>query len=395
MSEMQIPSGDTIQLRRRAEEIARGKAARAPENLEALSSEQTRRTLHELRVHQIELEMQNEELRRAQVELDAARARYWDLYELAPIGYFTVAGQGLILEANLTAAGLLGVAKGALVKQRLTSFILPEDQDIYYRHGRQPWEPGVTRECELRMLRPGAAPFWARLAVCAAQDAEGEPVDRVMMSDITESKRARNALRESEERYRQIVETAQEGIWIIDAEGKVTYANQRIAEMLGYPQAEVVGRPLAGFMAQEHRELSRQNLARHRWGIPERYEFTFLRRTGSPLHALVSTNPLYDQAGNYTGALAMLTDISKRKRAEEALQKALDDIRTLRGILPICSNCKNIRDDQGYWTQVEVYVRDRTEAEFSHSFCPECMKKLYPEFEQNDARARGMEGGAR
>ena len=391
MSEKGIPSEDAAELRRRAEEIARGKAARAPENIEALSSEQTRRTLHELRVHQIELEMQNEELRRAQVELDAARARYWDLYDLAPIGYFTVGKQGLILEANLTAAGLLGVAKGALVKQRLTSFILPEDQEIYYLRSRKPGEPGAPRECELRMLRSGAAPFWARLAVCAAQDAGGGPVDRVMMSDITESKRARNALRESEERYRQIVETAREGIWVIDVTGKVGYANQRIAEMLGYPQAEVMGRPVADFVTQEHRERSRQKLARHRRGIPEQYEFTFLRRTGSPLHALVSTNPLYDQAGHYTGALAMLTDISKRKRAEEALQKALDDIRTLRGILPICSNCKNIRDDQGYWTQVEVYVRDRTEAEFSHGFCPECMKKLYPEFEPDDSCAPEQE----
>ena len=64
----------------------------------------------------------------------------------------------------------------------------------------------------------------------------------------------------------------------------------------------------------------------------------------------------------------------------QELQKALDDVRTLRGIIPICANCKKIRDDQGYWNQVEAYVRDHTEAEFSHSICPECMKELYPEF---------------
>ena len=132
--------GDAAELRWRAEEIAREKAAQPPENLEALSPEETRRTLHELRVHQIELEMQNEELRRAQAELDAARARYFDLYDLAPVGYCTVSEKGLILEANLTAATLLGVARGALVKQPFSRFILKEDQDIYYLHRKQLFE---------------------------------------------------------------------------------------------------------------------------------------------------------------------------------------------------------------------------------------------------------------
>ena len=116
--------------------------------------------------------MQNEELRRAQGELEASRARYFDLYDLAPVGYFTLSEQGLILEANLTGAGLLGVARSALVKQPLTRFILPEDQDIYYRHRKQLFETGAPQVCELRMLRADAAPFWARLEATAAQDAE-------------------------------------------------------------------------------------------------------------------------------------------------------------------------------------------------------------------------------
>jgi len=118
--------------------------------------------LHDLRVHQIELEMQNEELHRTQVELEASRARYFDLYDLAPVGYVTLSEKGLILEANLIAATLLGVARGALVKQPFRRFILPEDQDIYYRHGKQLSERGVPQVCELKMLRADAVPFWAR-----------------------------------------------------------------------------------------------------------------------------------------------------------------------------------------------------------------------------------------
>jgi PAS domain-containing protein len=117
--------------RRQAEEIARKEAVQTSEDLESRSPEGIRQTLHELRVHQIELEMQNEELRRAQAELEAARARYFDLYDLAPVGYCTLSEQGLILETNLTAATLLGVARGALVQQPISRFIFPEDQDLY------------------------------------------------------------------------------------------------------------------------------------------------------------------------------------------------------------------------------------------------------------------------
>ena len=144
-----------------------------PEDLEVLSPEVARRALHELRVHQIELEMQNEELRRTQEELEVSRARYFDLYDLAPVGYFTLSEQGLILEANLTAAKLLGVARGALVKQPLSRFILPGDQDIHYLHRKQLLETGAPQSWELRMLRKDAAPFWARVEATTAQGADG------------------------------------------------------------------------------------------------------------------------------------------------------------------------------------------------------------------------------
>src|SRR4051812_3269290 len=116
---------DAATLRQQAEAAARQRAAQSPESLAALSPEEIRRTVHELRVHQTELKMQNEELRRAQVELGAARERYFDLYDLAPVGYCTLNEQGLILEANLTAATLLGVPRGALARQPISRFILP------------------------------------------------------------------------------------------------------------------------------------------------------------------------------------------------------------------------------------------------------------------------------
>ena len=196
------PDGIFSDLRRRAEEKARTDDAQTQKTL---SAKEAGRLLHELQVHQIELEMQNEELRRAQGELEAARARYFDLFDLAPVGYFTLSEQGLILEANLTGAGLLGVERRDLVKKPLTRFILPEDQDIYYRHRKQLFETGTPQVYDLRVLRAGADPFWARLETTEAQDADGAPVCRAVMSDITARKQAEEKLAELDRRKDQFL----------------------------------------------------------------------------------------------------------------------------------------------------------------------------------------------
>ena len=195
-------------LYRNAEKIVREKADRSLKKQEAISTEETLRILHELQVHQIELQMQNEEMGRAQAELNAARTRYFDLYDLAPVGYVTVSEQGVILEANLTAATLLGVARGTLVKLLLTRFILKEDQDIYYLHRKQLLDTGEPQACELRIVKKDGTAFWAHLAETMAKDESGARVCRVVMSDITERKKAESqreamleALRDSEKRY--------------------------------------------------------------------------------------------------------------------------------------------------------------------------------------------------
>jgi two-component system cell cycle sensor histidine kinase/response regulator CckA len=160
--------------------------------------------LHELRVHQIELEMQNDELRRTQEELESSRARYFDLYDLAPVGYVTVGENGLILEANLTAATLLGMERRALVNQPFSRFILPEDQDIYYRHRKLLLETGGPHVCELRMVRTAAAPFGAHLEATTTTDTDGAIICRVAVNDISERRRMEIEKAALDDRYRQI-----------------------------------------------------------------------------------------------------------------------------------------------------------------------------------------------
>jgi PAS domain S-box-containing protein len=155
---------------------------------ETLSPQQVQQVLHDLKVHQIELEMQNEELRRMQMELEVSRERYFDLYNLAPVGYFTLSNKGLILEANLTAARLLRATRAALVQEPFTRFILPEDQDTHYKFRKVLFETGSPQVCDLRLMREEGSPFWARIEATMAQEVEGPPVCRAVMSDITERK---------------------------------------------------------------------------------------------------------------------------------------------------------------------------------------------------------------
>ena len=156
-------------LRLLAEEVLQ----RQPEELREMRPEDIQYLVHELRVHQVELEMQNEELRRTQRELELARDRYLDLYDFAPVGYLTLSEAGQILQANLTAATMLGIERGHLIKQPLSRFVLSEDQDTYYHHRRKLFETQEPQVCELRTVKTDGSQFWARIESVAAQDSQG------------------------------------------------------------------------------------------------------------------------------------------------------------------------------------------------------------------------------
>jgi PAS domain S-box-containing protein len=182
---------DKGELRARAEGAIPAKTTDAQEDAETLSPEKMRAVLHELRVHQIELEMQNDELRHAYAELDASRSRYFDLYDLAPVGYCTLSEKGLILQVNLRASTLLGMSRVELVGRPIFRSILKEDQVILHKHLQQLFETDAPQFFELRVARKtDGLVFWVRMDAAAAQDEDGIPMCRVTMTDITERKRS-------------------------------------------------------------------------------------------------------------------------------------------------------------------------------------------------------------
>lgn len=244
MTAKKAGSGPASDLRRRAEE----KAALTKGKRDVLSPEEMRHALHELQVHQIELEMQNEELRRTQDELEAARARYFDLYDLAPAGYFTISEKGLVLEVNLAGASLFGEAKRALIDQPFSHFILPEDQDIYYRHRRQLLKTGEPQGCELRLAGNNGQCVWVKINATLTQDSEGAGITRAIVSNITDRKM-------SEHRIAHLASFPRlnpNPVLEFDFEGAVLYFNeatQRAIEENGGAVAMFVPPDLAGAVA--------------------------------------------------------------------------------------------------------------------------------------------------
>jgi PAS domain S-box-containing protein len=147
--------------------------------------------LHELQVHQIELEMQNDELRRTQAALDTAQAHYFDFYDLAPVGYCTVSSKGLISQANLTLARLIGVTRDMLVAQPFSQFVEPQDQDTFHFFRQNLLDSGKTLTCELRVKGSDGTPCWVSLAALAVPADDGSIALRMVLSDITERKQAK------------------------------------------------------------------------------------------------------------------------------------------------------------------------------------------------------------
>ena len=309
-------------LRRQAEEIIRGKTPQLSENLDMLSPEEQRKLLHELEVHQIELTMQNESLRLTQEELESSRVRYFNLYDLAPVGYFTQNKEELILEANLKAGSLLGVEKSALVKKSLTRFIFREDQDIYYHHRQQLFETGALEVCELRLVKKDGSLFWARLEATVAQNSEsGDALCYTVISDITVRKQVEEALHTSEERYRLLVENANEVI-LVAQDGMLKFVNRMTVELMGYSEQELTSRPFSEFIHPDDRDMVvERHLRRLKGNVSQpRYAFRLLTRDGSIKWVEIGA-VLIDWEGR-PATLNFLNDITERKQAEESLQES-------------------------------------------------------------------------
>ena len=207
--------------------------------------------------------------------------------------------------------------------------------------------------------------------------------------DVTLNKIHAEKIERKKEKYRQLAEITSDWIWEVDKDGFYTYASPVVYEFLGYWPEEVIGKKPFDFMTKNEAErvepLFRKAISER--AVLKAIENTNLHKDGSLVIFETNGVPIHDDSGNFIGYRGIDRNITARKivereleREKEKLKEALEKVRLLSGMLPICASCKKIRDDQGYWQQIELYISEHSEADFTHSICPDCARKIYPEF---------------
>jgi two-component system, cell cycle sensor histidine kinase and response regulator CckA len=185
-----------------------------------------------------------------------------------------------------------------------------------------------------------------------------------------------------------IVDSAEEAIIGQNMAGIITTWNLGATRLYGYEAREAIGQPALMIVPPLLHQEAAELLEKLRRGeVAEPLETVRMRKDGALVNVCVTKSAIRDSEGSLIGFSSMAYDITERKKMEEErihlishLNETLSKVKTLSGLLPICASCKKIRDDHGYWQKLEVFVRDHSQAEFSHSICPDCMKLLYPEF---------------
>ena len=320
-SDTPFSNGMTGELRLRAEALALKKAAKSKKRLEGLTPEAIRKTLFELSVHQIELEMQNETLRQSQVLLDTARARYFDFYDLAPVGYCTVCTQLLITEANLFAASLLGVTRSVLVKQPFLRFIHGNDQGVFMQFCKQIAETGKSQTCTLRLMKPDQSLFWVQLNAITLPDRDRAPEIHMVLNDIGELKRTEEALRAQEEFFHLIAENIGDFIAVLDLDGRRIYNSPSYRQFFGSPK-KLRGTDSFTVIHPDDRERVKQVFRETvQTGIGQQIVYRLQLVDGSSHTMESSGSVIRDNEGRIARVVVVSRDITERKRMEEQVRQ--------------------------------------------------------------------------
>ena len=301
--------GEAAALRQAAEARVNTAIAPCPPDTKGTGAD-LHRLVHELQVHKIELELQNETLRQAQVDLEESRDRYADLYEFAPVGYLTLSAEGRIADINLSGTTLLGMERGKLLQRSFERFVTAEDTARWRQSLASALQQEEKLECELVLQRGDGRRFNIRVQ-CLRMAREGQaPTVRMVLTDITKLKTAEHELHQAQR-------IAHIGNWYWDAATDAMSASDELCRIFGRDTMP----PLAAqcetlYSAEAWSELDDAVRAAVRSGMGFDLELPALRDDGAPFWVNIRSDPVRDASGKVAGLRGTLQDISARKQAE-------------------------------------------------------------------------------
>jgi PAS domain S-box-containing protein len=370
-------------------------------------------------------------------ELRESEERFKTLFEYAPDAYYLNDLKGVFIDGNLAAEKMIGYKREELIgKSFLELNIFPKEEmpnaanHLAKNAAGQAYGPdeftlikkdgslvaaeirtiptkikgkslvlGIARDITLRKkaerdLQKAHDKLEKRVEERTAELAE---VNRQLDAKLEDYRRAEIALKKSEAKYRFITEWMADIIWTLDMNLRTTYVSPSIEKVLGFTPEEKKEQPLEEmitpaslqraqllFLTELQREEKEQSDPNRAITI----DLEYYRKDGLTIWLENVFKAIWDKKGQIAGLHGVSRDITKRKQIQEALiqerdrlQDAVLKIKKLSGLLPICSSCKKIRNDKGYWNLLETYIQDHSEAEFTHSICPDCAKELYPDVE--------------
>ena len=338
--------------------------------------------------------------------------------------------EGYLLNVNPAVSKLSGYPFEELIGRPISNFIIPEFRSLFQdEYLKEIKKQGHSEGVVIFQSKDGNEHYVEYRNVLVTPDGRKRYISG-LGRDITDRVHAERALRESEKRYRTVFETTGSATVIIEDDETISLANSTFEDLSGYSKVEIEGKKTwTEFVIEEDLDQMREFRRDRRdkpGSAPKNYEFRFIDREGNTKNIFIAIEIIPDTKMS----VASLLNITDRKRAEGALQKSYDElerrvkertadlatankqlklqieerkkaqeeketlivelknalkkVKTLGGLLPICASCKKIRDDKGYWNQLEDYIHKHSEAEFSHSVCPDCAKKLYPDLDIYD-----------
>lgn len=297
---------------------AKTQPAKAP--LTGKPAQSTEELLHELRTNQIQLEMQNRQLRQVQASLEESRDRYIDFYDFAPVGYLTINDKGLISEINLTGASLLGVARSKLLQQRLDRFLAPEDNGRWHQHLLEVLKRDDKLTCEQVFKRGNESIFHAQLD-CIRLKREGKaPVVRVVLNDITERKQIDEVVREQEEFFRMIAENTDDFIAVLDLKGRRLYNSPSYSRLFSDAERLKGTDSFAEIHPEDREHVKRVFRETVRSGIGLRADFRFVLEDGSIRDIESRGGLIRNRQGHALRVVVVSRDVTARKLIEEEIR---------------------------------------------------------------------------